>query len=290
MEIVHLSSSASGLEIADVLRRDGAVIVDDLVDPELLDCFFDEMQPHVDATPNGSDGFTGFTTRRTGGLLARSATAQELVMHPTVVATCDEFLGHVTSYQLHLTQIIDIGPGGEAQPIHRDQWAFDFFPFPAGYDVQCNTIWAGDDFTEENGATRVVIGSNTLEDGLRFDNDDSIPAGMTKGSVLFYSGSVYHGGGANNSDANRRAINITYNVGFLRQEENQYLSVPLATAATFPEELQRMMGYRVGAFALGYVDDLRDPITVLTGDQSSEASFAGDSEEAKATVAARRES
>lgn len=290
MEIVHLSSSASGLEIADVLRRDGAVIVDDLVDPELLDCFFDEMQPHVDATPNGSDGFTGSTTRRTGGLLARSATAQDLVMHPTVVATCDEFLGHVTSYQLHLTQIIDIGPGGEAQPIHRDQWAFDFFPFPAGYDVQCNTIWAGDDFTEENGATRVVIGSNTLEDGLRFDDDDSIPAEMTKGSVLFYSGSVYHGGGANNSDANRRAINITYNVGFLRQEENQYLSVPLTTAATFPEELQRMMGYRVGAFALGYVDDLRDPITVLTGDQSSEASFAGDSEEAKATVAARRES
>ena len=138
---------------------------------------------------------------------------------PSVIATCDDFLGHVTSYQLHLTQIIDIGPGGEAQPIHRDQWAFDFFPFPTGYDVQCNTIWAGDDFTEENGATRIVIGSNQLEDGLRFTLEDSIPAEMTKGSVLFYSGSVYHGGGANDSDANRRAINITYNVSFLRQEE-----------------------------------------------------------------------
>ena len=185
-------------------------------------------------------------------------------MHPTVSATCDDFLGHVTSYQLHLTQIIDIGPGGAAQPIHRDQWAFDFFPFPTGYDVQCNTIWAGDDFTEENGATRVVIGSNQLEDGLRFELEDSIPAEMTKGSVLFYSGSVYHGGGANASEARRRAINITYNVSFLRQEENQYLSVPLEQAATFPEPLQRLMGYKMGAYALGYVDDLRDPISVLT--------------------------
>lgn len=289
MEIVHLPSSASGAEIAEVLRRDGAVVVDEMVDPGLLDRFFDEMQPFVDATPNGSDGFTGFTTRRTGGLLARSATAQELVMHPSVIATCDDFLGHVTSYQLHLTQIIDIGPGGEAQPIHRDQWAFDFFPFPTGYDVQCNTIWAGDDFTEENGATRIVIGSNQLEDGLRFTLEDSIPAEMTKGSVLFYSGSVYHGGGANDSDANRRAINITYNVSFLRQEENQYLSVPREQAATFPEPLQRLMGYQMGAYALGYIDDSRDPINALTGEQSTEVSFAGESEDARATVEARQQ-
>lgn len=290
MEIVHLPSSASGSEIAEVLRRDGAVIVDELVAPELLDRFFDEMAPHVEATPNGGDAFSGFTTRRTGGLLARSATSQDLVMHPTVVATCDDFLGHVTSYQLHLTQVIDIGPGGAAQAIHRDQWAFDFFPFPTGYDVQCNTIWAGDDFTEENGATRVVIGSNQLEDGLKYKLEDSIPAEMTKGSVLFYSGSVYHGGGPNESDAHRRAINITYNVGFLRQEENQYLSVPQDVAATFPEALQRLMGYQIGAFALGYVDDLRDPITVLTGASAGGSSFAGDSEAAQAKVDALRES
>ena len=109
---------------------------------------------------------------------------------------------------------------------------------------------------------------------------------MTKGSVLFYSGSVYHGGGANDSDANRRAINITYNVSFLRQEENQYLSVPAEQAATFPEPLQRLMGYQMGAYALGYIDDLRDPINVLTGEQSNEVSFAGESEDARATVEA----
>ncbi|MDW3219662.1 MAG: phytanoyl-CoA dioxygenase family protein [Acidimicrobiales bacterium] len=261
--LTHLPPTATGAEIAEVLRRDGGVIVDDLADEAQLDAFFDEMQPFVDATPVGPDAFTGVTTRRTGGLLARSVTSREFVMHPTVLATCDDFLGHVTSYQLHLTQIIDIGPGAAEQQIHRDQWAFDFFPFPSGYEVQCNTIWAGDDFTEANGATRIVVGSSRREDGLRFGIEDTVPAEMTRGSVLFYSGSVYHGGGPNTTDAHRRAINITYNVSFLRQEENQYLSVPQPVAATFPEELQRLMGYRMGAYALGYIDDLRDPITVL---------------------------
>lgn len=290
--LTHLPPTASGAEIAAILRRDGGVIVDDLATDAQLDAFFAEMQPYVDATPVGQDAFTGVTTRRTGGLLARSPASHELVMHPTVLAACDDFLGHVTSYQLHLTQIIDIGPGAEAQQIHRDQWAFDFFPFPTGYDVQCNTIWAGDDFTEENGATRVVVGSNTKEDGLRFALEDSVPAEMGRGSVLFYSGSVYHGGGANQTDAHRRAVNITYNVSFLRQEENQYLSCPQEVAATFPEELQRLMGYRMGAYALGYIDDLRDPITVLGGHDTLGASAFGVSDEQALTdkVDALRES
>ena len=269
--LTHLPPSASGAEIAAVMRRDGGVIVDDLATGAQLDAFFAEMRPWTDATGVGQDDFTGRATRRTGGLLARAATARELVMHPTALATCDDFLGHVTSYQLHLTQIIDIGPGSVAQQIHRDQWAFDFFPFPAGYEVQCNTIWAGDDFTEANGATRVVIGSNSAPDGRQYDIEESVPAEMGRGSVLFYSGSVYHGGGPNTTDAHRRAINITYNVSFLRQEENQYLSVPLAVAATFPEPLQRLMGYRMGAYALGYVDDLRDPLVVLDPDNPAHA-------------------
>ena len=269
--LTHLPPSATGTEIASVMRRDGGVIVDDLATSAQLDAFFDEMRPWTDATRVGQDDFTGRATRRTGGLLARSATARELVMHPTALATCDDFLGHVTSFQLHLTQIIDIGPGSVAQQIHRDQWAFDFFPFPVGYEVQCNTIWAGDDFTEANGATRVVIGSNAAPDGRQYDIGESVPAEMGRGSVLFYSGSVYHGGGPNTTDAHRRAINITYNVSFLRQEENQYLSVPLALAATFPEPLQRLMGYRMGAYALGYVDDLRDPLVVLDPDNPAHA-------------------
>jgi ectoine hydroxylase-related dioxygenase (phytanoyl-CoA dioxygenase family) len=276
--LTHLRADTSGDEVAAAIRRDGGVIVDGLADDAFLDAFFDEMQPHVEATPMGPDDFSGRQTRRTGGLLARSRTAQALVMDPLVTATVGDILGHVASYQLHLTQIIEIGAGNPGQPIHRDQWAFDFFPFPTGYDVQCNTIWAGDDFTEENGATRIVVGSHLLEDGLRFSVEDSVPAEMERGSVLFYNGAVYHGGGENRTDEARRGINITYNVSWLRQEENQYLTIPREVAREFPEELQRLVGYQRGAYALGYIDDLRDPIDVLRdpADAGGIAGFGGD--------------
>ncbi len=264
--IKHLPASASADEICAALGDDGCVVVDNVVRPEVMDEVARELRPFAENTPLGPDDFSGRRTRRTGGLIARSPKSRELVMHPVVLGATGKMLGHATSFQLHLTQIISIGPGEPAQTIHRDQWAFDFFPFPRGYEVQCNTIWAMTDFTAENGATRVIPGSNHFDDKLRFTEADTEPAEMSKGSVLFYTGSIYHGGGANRSKEIRTGINITYNVSWLRQEENQYLSVPLDIARTLPVDLLRLMGYRLGAYALGYVDDTRDPIEVVRPD------------------------
>jgi hypothetical protein len=263
MSLQHLPSNAAPSEVATALAADGAVIVDDHADPKVLDRFAEEIAPYVEATATGPDDFSGHNTRRTGALLARSVAARDLVMDPLVLGTCHAVLGHATSFQLHLTQLISIGPNEPAQVIHRDQWAYDFFTFPQGYEVQCNTIWALTDFTEENGATRVVPGSNQLEDKLRFSLEDSVPAEMSRGSVLLYTGAVYHGGGANQTDAVRQGINITYNLSWLRQEENQYLSVPIEIARELPDDLLRLMGYQRGAYALGYVGDLQDPIEVV---------------------------
>ena len=263
MAIEHLPASALPSEVTAALARDGAVVVDELVAPSVMDAIRTELAPWLEATPFGPDEFSGRRTRRTGGLIGRSPTCRDLVMHPLVLGATRELLSGATSFQLHLTQVIAIGPGEPAQQIHRDQWAFDFFSFPRGYEVQCNTIWAMTDFTEQNGATRLVPGSNQLGDGLAFTEADTVAAEMRKGSVLLYTGSVYHGGGANRSDDVRAGINITYNRSWLRQEENQYLSVPFEIARTLPVELLRLMGYARGAYALGYVDDLRDPIEVL---------------------------
>lgn len=263
MEIRRFGPDAPVDDIVAALGSDGCAVVEDLVAPSMMEAVADELSPWLAETPTGPDDFSGFSTRRTGGLLARSASARDLVMHPLVRDVVGRVLAHATSHQLHLTQVIAIGPGETSQPIHRDQWAFDFFPFPVGYEVQCNTLWAMTDFTEENGATRVIPGSNLLEDGRRFTEADTVAAEMGRGSVLLYTGSLYHGGGANRSDAVRCGVNITYAVSWLRQEENQYLSVPVELARTFDEDLQRLMGYARGAYALGYVDDLRDPIEVL---------------------------
>jgi ectoine hydroxylase-related dioxygenase (phytanoyl-CoA dioxygenase family) len=150
--------------------------------------------------------------------------------------------------------------------------------------VQCNTIWAVNDFTVENGATRVIPGSHKLADKLQFHEADTEPAVMPAGSLVFYTGSLYHGAGANRSDHVRYGLNLTYALGWLRQEENQYLSVPLEIARTLPDSLLRLIGYARGAYALGYVDDVRDPLDALRGRASS--ARLGDLEKAAERIAA----
>ena len=114
----------------------------------------------------------------------------------------------------------------------------------------------------------MIPGSHRYEDRLRLPHEDTVPAEMEAGSVLFYTGALYHGGGANRSSTVRHGLNLTYNLAWLRQEENQYLAVPPDVARTLPEPLLRLMGYARGAYALGYVDDLRDPLDVLLGRES----------------------
>ncbi len=279
MPIEHLPATATPEAISTALKRDGCAVVDRLVEPSRLDRIAEVLAPFTEATREGVDEFSGEHTRRTGGLIARSPSVRELIMHPTIRGTVGQVLEHATNHQLHLTQIIAVGPGESAQLIHRDQWAFDFFPFPSGYEVQCNTLWAMDDFTEANGATRLIPGSHRYEDRLEFTEKDTIPAEMEKGSVLLYTGALYHGGGANRSDRVRRGLNLTYVVAWLRQEENQYLSCPPEIARELDDDLLRLMGYARGAYALGYIDDLRDPLQAIRGSGAGEDRL-GDLEQA----------
>jgi ectoine hydroxylase-related dioxygenase (phytanoyl-CoA dioxygenase family) len=190
-----------------------------------------------------------------------------MVAHPLVLGTAERVLWPAkTTFQLHLTQVIAIDPGGAAQALHRDQWCFDFFPFPDDVQVELGTIWALTDFTEQSGATRVVPGSHRLQlDDINLSAlvPDAVPAEMPRGSVVLYSGRTVHGGGENRSDATRVGVNVDYVLGWLRQEENQYLACPPEVARDLPEDLQRLVGYSMGAYALGYVDDIRDPIELL---------------------------
>jgi ectoine hydroxylase-related dioxygenase (phytanoyl-CoA dioxygenase family) len=269
MTVTHLPASASVEEIHEVLHQDAALIIDGLATIDQIDRINAEMAPFIAKTPPGSDDFSGRNTRRTGALIARSPSSHALIQHPTILGVAEQLLHRAQSFQLHLTQVISIGPDSPGQSIHRDQWAFDFFEFPSDYDVQCNTIWALTDFTEENGATRLMPGSQHLPNSFEHTVDETLPAEMTKGSCLLYTGKVYHGGGANRSDQTRMGLNITYDVGWLRQEENQYLSVPHDVAVELPDDLLRLMGYRIGAYALGYIDDVRDPIEALRGSSGS---------------------
>ncbi len=262
--IPRLPATASADEVAAELLAHGVVVVEQLVDVDTCDQLAAELGPWLEQTPFGGDAFSGHHTRRTGGLLSRCPASAALVANPLVLDVVDRVLWpKKTTFQLHLTQSIAIGPDSPAQILHRDHWCFDFFPFPRDVDVEVSTIWALTDFHEANGATRVVPDSHRTPDDTSYTPADSLPAEMPRGSVVMYLGSTVHGGGANVSDEVRIGINVDYVLGWLRQEENQYLTYTLDEVRGFPERIQRLLGYEPGAYALGYIDGGRSPMTLL---------------------------
>lgn len=271
----RFARSAPPAEIAAAVRRDGGAIVERLAQDDAIDRLEREIDPWLARVPFGAGESAGRRTRRLGGLVARSAAARELIMHPAVLAIVRDVVDLPTTIQLHLTQVMALDPGEQGQPIHRDQQGLDLFTFPPGYEVLCNALWAVTDFTARNGATRIITGSNHHADNLNegFREEDTEAAEMPRGSCLLYSGSVYHGAGANRSDATRVGMRILYSAGWLRQEENQFLSVPPEVARTLDPALLRLIGYQRGAYGLGYVDDMRDPIAVVRPDLEGTPGF-----------------
>jgi len=249
--LTHLPADAPAAEIAAVLDRDGALILDEALPVAAADALVAELRPYVEATAPGRDSFTGARTTRTGALVARSPLCRPLVMDARVLALCEAVLKpNCHRFQLHLAQVIRIMPGQTAQAIHRDRWAWG--RQMTGIEPQVNTIWALTDFTADNGATQVIPGSQTWPDDRKARPEEIARAEMRRGAVLIYTGTVFHGGGANDADHDRWGLNITYSLGWLRQEENQYLSCPPEIARTLEPELQKLIGYAMGNYALGY--------------------------------------
>lgn len=246
-----LPRDASQDAIADAIARDGACILDGMLDADLLARIDAETQPLMEKSARGLDRFTGTSTTRTGALVARSPACREAVMNAAVLDAANRFLApYCDRIQLHLTQLIRLLPGQGKQLLHRDRLAWGgYLP---GIEPQFNTIWALTDFTAENGATQVVPGSQAWEEDRQPEPSEICQAVMPRGSVLLYTGSVIHGGGENASGAPRVGMNITYCLGWLRTEENQYLSCPPDVAKTLDPDLQELLGYTMGSYALGY--------------------------------------
>ncbi|HEY1709535.1 MAG TPA: phytanoyl-CoA dioxygenase family protein [Rhizomicrobium sp.] len=234
----------------EAMRRDGAIILTGMMGPAEVTALTDELMPYLDATRPGRETFSGFKTTRTGALAARSPRVRAAILDRRVRAVCDQvLLPHCDRYQVNVTHVIRIMPGEVAQVMHRDRWSWQYLK---DMEPQLNTIWALSDFTRENGATHLVPGSWMWPDSRRPLPHEIAYAEMERGSVLIYTGSVFHCGGANNTQQPRIGMNLTYCLNWLRQEENQYLSCPPDIARTFEPELQDLMGYGSGGYGLGF--------------------------------------
>jgi ectoine hydroxylase-related dioxygenase (phytanoyl-CoA dioxygenase family) len=260
MQLEYFNVDSNTDDIIKAIEVNGAAIVKNQVGSELTETILGELREHLDKIGRGSDsGFTGYKTRWLGRLLAIARTSATLVENSRVMEVADGILlKHCDNYRIGSLTAIEIFPGEKDQVLHTDDGIY-----PArlpGMQFQISAMWALDDFTEENGATRLVLGShrnysaNTYQSKDNIDyftpdtkenTNNTVQAVMPKGSVLFYMGSTLHGGGANKSDKPRVGIINTYSLGWLRQEENQYLSVPKRIAKQYSQRVQKLMGYQM---------------------------------------------
>lgn len=260
------ATSATAADVTARLQAHGLCIVEGLADAAAMAALGSELAPLFDAIPMGGNGAPAprnRTRRIHSRLLASSPCYGALVLHPLVRAVCGEILGpHCVRDQLSSVQGIEVWPGAAAQELHRDDAIFRM-PRPRP-EMELNAMWAVDDFTAGNGATRVIPGSHRWEDGRKpGPAEEVVAAEMPAGSVLIWLGSTWHGAGANGSLRPRRGAYVGYSLGWLRQEETLYLALPPAVARNLPEALQRLIGYELkGTMTLGWLDG-GDPRRVL---------------------------
>jgi ectoine hydroxylase-related dioxygenase (phytanoyl-CoA dioxygenase family) len=251
------SSELAAEEVATHLariERDGFTIIEDAIEPELVEALALDLlrieREHRIVPANNE--FEGPNTVRIYNLLVHGPLYERIPVHPRVLPVVEGVLD--PGCLVSSLSSIGIGPGEKAQPIHADD---QLIPLPRPHPpVVCNTMWAITDFTEENGATRIVPGSHRWDRAPDYGApvEGTVPAVMRRGSVLVWHGSLWHGGGANHTGERRVGIAMNYCAGYVRQQENQQLGIPREIARGFSPRLRELVGYGIYRGLIGHID------------------------------------
>jgi ectoine hydroxylase-related dioxygenase (phytanoyl-CoA dioxygenase family) len=249
------------------IEADGYTIIEDAIDLDELDALAArllDLEAFFDVQP-ASNGFEGTRTLRIYNLLAYGPRFEAIPVHPNVLPVVEGVLD--PGCLISSLSSITIQPSESAQPIHADD---QLIPLAKPHvPTVCNTMWALTDFTEANGATRIIPGSHRADHSPDlFTAYDSIPAEMRRGSVLVWHGSLWHGGGANSTDAPRVGIAMNYCAGYIRQQENQQLGLAREIVVGFSPRLRELVGYGVYQGLIGHIDK-HSPAEMLTGPSGS---------------------
>ncbi|HET6950947.1 MAG TPA: phytanoyl-CoA dioxygenase family protein [Acidimicrobiales bacterium] len=252
MTLVRLGRGAPAEAVAASLDEHGYALVEGVLPAGDVAARLAALDDLFAATPTGRNAFEGFRTQRIYAVFAKTRAFDDLAVHPLLLGALDHVLG--PHYQFSAPVALRIGPGEAAQVLHRDE---DVYPLTRPHPpVVVNSMWALCDFTEGNGATRLVPGSHRWPDDRRPEPDgrEVVHATMPAGSVLIYAGGLWHGGGANTTDHPRPGLLLEYVVSWLRPQETQLVAVPPGVARGLPQRLQELLGYNVYPPFLGYVD------------------------------------
>jgi ectoine hydroxylase-related dioxygenase (phytanoyl-CoA dioxygenase family) len=245
------------------MRRDGYTIVEDAIEPALLDELGEavaRLERELEVAP-AENIFEGRKTLRVYNLLARGEVFAKIPVHPKILPIVERVLD--SGCLVSSLSSIGILPGELAQPLHADD---QLIPLPKPHvPIICNTMWALTNFTEDNGATRVLPGSHQRDGNPPLGAAlPTIPAVMRRGSVLVFDGSIWHGGGENRTGARRTGLAMNYCAGWVRQQENQQLGIPLEVARGFAPRLRKLCGFGLYRGLLGHIDKC-SPVDLLDG-------------------------
>lgn len=235
------------------IQEDGYTIIENAIEPDLIDGLNEALLriEHDRCLKPGGNRFEGHHTIRIYNLLAEGSVFQHVPVHPNLLPIVEQVLD--PGCLVSSLSSISIDPGEAAQPLHVDD---TLYSLPRPHDaIVCNSMWALTDFTEENGATRIVPGSHLQTQRPEYGESYATQAAeMPKGSLLIWNGSLWHGGGANHSTERRVGIAMNYCAGFLRQQENQQLGIPGHIAATFSDRLLQLVGFGTYKHLIGHID------------------------------------
>lgn len=242
------------------VKERGYVVIEGLLSDTELQSIRDAVAPYL--AYQGRNDFEGLKTQRIYAVLSKTRALDRLADHPRILALLDELF--LPNYLLSQLQVINILPGETAQSLHMDD---SFYPVPRPRPpLGAATVWAIDDFTDENGATNIVPGSHMWDPERVPDMSETEPAVMSAGSVIFYPGTFWHGGGANRTSKARLAVTCQYCEPWLRTQENYFLGVPASTVNDVSEDIRRMLGYSIHPPFIGMVNGLH-PKRVLEIDE-----------------------
>jgi ectoine hydroxylase-related dioxygenase (phytanoyl-CoA dioxygenase family) len=260
-------------DVVEVVERDGAVIIEDFVDADTTAALWSDVEPLLDKQSDGDGRLVGEKTRIVGTLIRYSTHSLTVVRQPLFLGTARHFLQRpvrawlgeqrialTPTIQLSVSRAIQTWPGVALQPLHRDDTSH--LRTHPGPDSRVQIMLAATPFTARTGATRVIPGSHRWDDERAPRETEAVPAVMRPGSALLWLGSTYHGAGANTSDGPRTGLTYAFDLGNLRQEDNQYLSLPLSEVRPLPEDIQRLLGFEPCPPMLGLCD-MTDPMRLL---------------------------
>ena len=259
MSIPQFSADASPSDITEALGEAGCVVVTGVMDAGLRQAITDELAPHMAKArvieKDDPAQFYPGRTRRVSALVVRSPSITDhLLAHPLSRQVCETHLlpNSEHGYQLHVSAALEVGPGAREQILHREEDPFTFFPLPRP-NIIAASMWAITDFRADNGATLLVPGSHKWPADRKAARSEIVSAEMPAGAVLFWMGGTLHGAGANTSQGWRYGVILTYSLGWVRQEENQYLDVPPERVAELAPEVRHIVGFDMYS-ALGFHD------------------------------------